>query len=263
MQSENELEQRVLQLVRSENYRPLKPRGIAKKLDLLDREREVKKTLKHLVKQGVVTWGPRHLVLKSDEKTRQNEVTGIFRRAAAGYGFVTPADSAATDRSEDVYIPKQKTADAADGDTVRIRTSRRRQGADIRISGRVMEVMARRTHRFVGIYRETDGYGFVTVDNDIFDSGILVGDAGAKRCHVGDVVVIEMARFPSPRNPGEGVIVEVLGRVVNPASIPRRSSANLICRGSFRNGCCRRLANRPKNLKALLLTIEWISRARP
>ena len=49
------------------------------------------------------------------------------------------------------------------------------------------------------------------VEGGVFESGILVGDAGAKRCEVGDIVVIEMANFPSNHGPGEGVIVEVLG----------------------------------------------------
>ena len=49
------------------------------------------------------------------------------------------------------------------------------------------------------------------VEGDTFESGILVGDAGAKSCRVGDIVVIEMANFPTPHQPGEGVIVEVLG----------------------------------------------------
>ena len=214
MTSDKNIEKSILQLVRSDNYQPIKPRTIAKKLGLLEDERGVKKALKRLVKQGSVIWGPKHLILKgegSKKKTKQNDVVGVFRRAAAGYGFVTPKNSTATDRSEDVYIPKQKTLDAADGDTVKIKMSRRRQGTEIRISGRVVEVVNRKTNRFVGTYQESNGFGFVNVAGGNFEEGILVGDAGAKSCRVGDIVVIEMANFPSPRQPGEGVIVEVLG----------------------------------------------------
>ena len=211
MISDKEIEKAILSLIRSDNYRPIKPRVIAKKLDLVDEERAVKKALKRLVKKGAAAWGPKHLVLKVDKKAKGNEVVGLFRRAAAGYGFVTPENSIATDRSDDIYIPKQKTLDAADGDTVKIRVSRRRQGSDVRISGRVIEVLDRRTNRFVGTYRETSGFGYVMVEGGLFESGILVGDASAKRCRVGDIVVIEMANFPTPNQPGEGVIVEVLG----------------------------------------------------
>ncbi len=211
MKIEKKIENQILTLIQAENYQPLKPRAIAKKLDLADQEREVKRTLKHLTKQGLIAWGPSHLVLNVDGKKKKDEIVGVFRRAAAGYGFVTPELSTATDRSDDIYIPKQKTHDAADGDRVRVRTSSRRQGDEIRISGRVTEVVERRTHRFVGTYKEKDNIGFVIVANGIFDEGILVGDAGAKNCRVDDVVVIEMANFPSPNQPGEGVVVEVLG----------------------------------------------------
>ena len=210
--SDKQIEKSVLQLIRSDDYRPVKPRAIAKKLGLLEEERLVKKAIKRLIKRGAAQWGPKHLVMQAAAKEqRRDEVVGVFRRAMAGYGFVTPETSTATDRSDDVYIPKQKTLDAADGDSVKIKVSRRRQGADVRVSGRVIEVMDRRTHRFVGTYHENNGYGFVMVSGNTFDEGILVGDAGAKSCQVGDVVVIEMANFPSPSQPGEGVIVEVLG----------------------------------------------------
>ncbi len=218
MITDKDIEKSILSLTQSANYRPLKPKAIAKKLGFLGEERAVKKALKRLIKKGLVAWGPKHLVLKVDgakaKKSKgggSNETVGLFRRAAAGYGFVTPENSVATDRSDDIYIPKQKTLDAADGDTVKIRVSRRRQGAEIRTSGRVFEVVKRRTNRFVGTYRESNGYGFVMVEGGAFESGILVGDAGAKSCQVDDIVVIEMANFPTPNQPGEGVIVEVLG----------------------------------------------------
>ena len=159
--SDKQIEKGILQLIRSEHYRPIKPRAIAKKLGLLEDERGVKKAIKKLVKQGEACWGPKHLVMKTDRRQRRDEVVGVFRRAAAGYGFVTPDSSTATDRSDDIYIPKQKTHDAADGDTVKIRVSRRRQGAELRVSGRVIDVIDRRTHQFVGTYYENGGYGFV------------------------------------------------------------------------------------------------------
>jgi ribonuclease R len=211
MKTEKQIETAVMELVHSTGYRPLKPSAIAKKLQIEDDERGLKKVLKRLIKGGVLAWGPQHLVMKVDRRSRGDEVVGIFRRASAGYGFVTPIESTATDRSDDIYVPIQKTYDAADGDTVRIHISRRRQGVEIRTSGRVVEVVSRRTRRFVGTYREQTGLGYVVVDGGVFDSAIQVGDAGAKNCRIGDVVVIEIAQFPSPQKNGEGVVVEVLG----------------------------------------------------
>jgi len=86
-----------------------------------------------------------------------------------------------------------------------------RGGDQQRRTGEIVEVVRRRTNRFVGTYRERSGLGLVLVDGGTFDSAILVGDAGAKDCRPGDKVVVEMVRFPSNTDDGEGVIVEVLG----------------------------------------------------
>ena len=223
MNEPRKLEQLILDLVLSDSYQPLKPKAIAKKLKLLDEEREIKRTIKRLIKKGRIAYGPKHLVIRGNNKPearnnstakavrKTNEIVGKFRRAGGGFGFVTPNHSTAIDRSEDIFVPKTKTADAADLDIVKIRVSKRSAGKDVRITGRVIDIIERHTHRFVGTYRETGNYGFVDVDGGVFESGILVGDAGAKNCRVNDKVVIEMANFPSMTQEGEGVIVEVLG----------------------------------------------------
>lgn len=144
-------------------------------------------------------------------RLRTGEVFGSFRRAAAGYGFVIPDGSVPGDRSQDLFIPPRKILDAASGDRVIARLSRGRTGEDQRRTGEIVEVVKRRTNRFVGTYRERSGLGLVLVDGGTFDSTILVGDAGAKDCRPGDKVVVEMVRFPSNTDDGEGVIVEILG----------------------------------------------------
>ena len=229
MNDARKLEKLILDLVHSDNYQPLKPKAIAKKLRRLDEEREIKRTIKRLIKKGRLVYGPKHLVLRGTNKPEANNnsttksarktsaIVGKFRRASAGFGFVTPQGSIVSDRSDDIFIPKTKTADAADLDIVKVRVSSRRngnsqrQGSNNRSTGRIVDIIERHTHQFVGTYRETAGYGFVDVDGGVFESGILVGDAGAKNCKVDDKVVIEMVHFPSLTQDGEGVIVEVLG----------------------------------------------------
>ena len=251
MKESNNIRQMVLELVLDENYQPLKARGIAKKLNLLDEEREVKRSIRKLVKAGKIRFGDKHLVLKPAEgkkrsktktktkdkikdktktktksessgksKRKDNEIVGTFRKTSGGFGFVTPEDSVVTDRSEDIYIPRSRTGDAANLDKVLVGLPKekdsggrrgKRSGQPNRRSGRIIRVVERHTHRFVGSYTENEEYGVVIVDGGTFAHGILVGDAAAKSCKVGDKVVIEMANFPTANSPGEGVIVEVLG----------------------------------------------------
>ena len=47
------------------------------------------------------------------------------------------------------------------------------------------------------------------VDGTVFSHSIYVGDPGAKGARPEDKVVLEMIRFPSPEERGEGVITEV------------------------------------------------------
>lgn len=144
-------------------------------------------------------------------RLRAGEVYGTFRRAAAGYGFVIPEGAVPGDRSQDLFIPPRRILDAASGDKVIARAGKDRGGDQQRRTGEIVEVVRRRTNRFVGTYRERSGLGLVLVDGGTFDSAILVGDAGAKDCRPGDKVVVEMVRFPSNTDDGEGVIVEILG----------------------------------------------------
>jgi ribonuclease R len=216
MQPES-LENQVLEIVNNPNYKPLKPRVFAKKLDLVDDQvRDLKKAIKRLVKRGQVMWGPGHLVMKTTSEPQSEQgLVGIFRRANAGFGFVTPL-AQDTLYESDIYIPKRMTADAADGDTVRISVSHKRRGRDFGYSGRILEVVERRSNRFVGSYVEIGEYGYVRVDGAAFDSDIWVGDASAKNGQTGDKVVIEMVRFPSFQRNGEAVIIEVLGAAGKP-----------------------------------------------
>ena len=216
MQSDS-FEQKILDIVNHSTYKPIKPRTFAKKMDVADDQvRDLKKAIKRLIKRGQLMWGPRHLVMKPTSQPDDDQgVVGVFRRANAGFGFVTPADPD-NPYDGDIYIPKRMTGDASDGDKVKIAVSHKRRGRDFGFSGRILEVIERRAHRFVGSYIENGEYGFVRVDRGSFDSDIWVGDASAKNGQPGDKVVIEMVRFPSHQRHGEAVIIEVLGEAGKP-----------------------------------------------
>ena len=148
----------------------------------------------------------------SRPQRRDGDVTGVFRRAAGGYGFVRPAGALPGDRSGDIHISAAASLDAASGDTVRVRLAR---GRDVRRpgpAGEIVEVVERKTTRFVGSYFERAGIGWVQVDGTSFTRPVAVGDPGAKGVRVDDKVVVELVRFPTHLRDGEGVVVEVLGK---------------------------------------------------
>ncbi|MDA1050272.1 MAG: ribonuclease R [Planctomycetota bacterium] len=206
----------VLEFVSRPNYQPVKPRVIAKKLGLpKERASEVRKAVKRLAKKGLLAYGASHLVAlpgaKASTTTPTSFVTGTFRKAAAGFGFVRPQDPDVAKRiGEDIHISETKTLDASSGDLVAVRL-KNRGGVGERVRGEIVEILERDKNQFVGVYFERSGMGFVQVDGKVFARPTFVGDAGAKNARSGDKVVIEMVHFPSHTRDGEAVIVEVLG----------------------------------------------------
>src|SRR5580658_881331 len=208
-----DLEQAVLGVVRHPDYRPLKPRAIARKLGLdEDEARALKRAIKRLVKKGLVAYGANHMVATPPTGGDNYRVTGIFRRHDAGFGFVRPAGSApGADRQHDIFIDAKDSRDASTGDTVLVRMKKKQQTRRPNPEGVVVEVIERQTHRFVGTYFEVAGTAYVQIDGKLFTQPLLLGDPGAKNAQPDDKIVIEMIRFPSPNQEGQGVIAEVLG----------------------------------------------------
>ena len=208
----SELEEKILKHVNHEDYRPVKPRVIAKQLDLdPDEYREVRRAVKRLTKNMKLKYGANHLVYARTGH-KKNELIGRFSRTASGYGFVRPEGTPhATGRGKDVYVPLSKTRDAASGDTVLVKVNATRRGGEDRIRGEILKVLERRTNQFVGSYFESRGQAFVAIDGRVFDEPVSVGDPGAKNAAPRDKVVIEMVKFPKGKQLGEAVITEVLG----------------------------------------------------
>jgi ribonuclease R len=235
------LHSKILEHVNEPNYQPVKPAVIAKQLGLAgEATQELKKVVKRMVKAGELSWGPSHLVQSASKaishkqpgepalaggqeivRRKQKQTpkppgdsrhfTGTFRRAGGGFGFVRPEGTLrAEGRDADIFIPADKTGDAASGDIVSVRLESKR-GRLGKQEGTIIAVVERATNRFVGVYFEEAAMGMVQIDGKLFTQAIYVGDPGAKGVQPDDKVVIEMVRFPSHMREGEGVIVEVLG----------------------------------------------------
>ncbi len=209
----SQLEADVLRVVNGGKYKPAKPREIAKLLRLsADDTKDIRKVVKQLVKSGQLAYGPNHVVLPAGG-SRDTTVTGKFQRTAGGYGFIRPLGTKkSSGRTDDIFVPVNATMDAANGDTVVARLTRKRRGPTIRTTGEIVDIVARHTRQFVGTYFEERDRGYVQVDGSDFPLAVDVGDPGAKNAHAGDKVVIEMVSFPKASRHGEAVITEVLGR---------------------------------------------------
>jgi ribonuclease R len=202
------LTHRILAAVSKRSYQPLKPKALARKLDVSSADyREFRRALRDLIRDGQLEMGRNQTVHVA---AARGLVTGSYRRTGTGVGWVRPA---AVDGkpSLEIRIPERDSLDAATGDSVLVRLTRQPSRGDGNPSGKVIRILDRAARHFVGTYHERDGEGLVRVDGTVFSHSILVGDPGAKGARPDDKVVFEMLRFPSAEDRGEGVIVEVLG----------------------------------------------------
>jgi len=203
----SDLTSRIIQAVTRPSYSPVKPRVLAKRLGLTaDDYPEFRRTVKELIREG-------RLILIGGNALRAADVhgtiIGIYRRAPSGNGFVRPHPVDGIPKP-DLFIREGKALDASTGDEVVVRITRpMSQTKDA--AGEIVHVQNRATRTFVGTYFEREGEGLVRIDGTVFAHSISVGDPGAKGAKPQDKVVIEMLRFPSPDDRGEGVIAEVLG----------------------------------------------------
>jgi ribonuclease R len=198
---------KILHAVSARSYTPIKPKALFKRLNLAEGDYpEFRRTVRELIRSGRLVMGRNNTLRAVDTR---GTLVGVFRRMSAGHGFVRPHAVDGVFKPE-VYVREDKAGDAATGDEVLVRVTR--EATKLKdAAGEVVRVVARATRTFVGTYFERDGQALVRVDGNVFAHSISVGDPGAKGARPHDKVVVEMLRFPSPDERGEGVVTEVLG----------------------------------------------------
>jgi ribonuclease R len=204
----SELQARIIAALGHPSYHPVKPRVLARKLEVPgDQYDAFKAALKELQRQGRVEIGNGKGVRAAGP---HGTLTGIFRKAAAGFGFVRPNPDEGHKFTE-VYIPAEAVGDATTGDVVLVRLRSQAKTHARGPKGEIVQVIERATSQFVGTYFTRDGLCYVRVDGTVFSHSVLVGDPSAKGVKPNDKVVIDMVRFPTLEERGEAVIIENLG----------------------------------------------------
>ena len=204
----------ILEAVTRPSYVPVKPKVLAKRLNVTDDASYAafRQTVRALVRDGRLQVVAGSALRAAD---LYGSVVGAFRRTNSGHCFVRPTVPTA-DTGPEIRIREGKTLDASSGDEVLVKLSRRETRGGFS-AGEVVRVMQRATRTFVGTYFERDGEAYVKIDGTQFAHSIGVGDPGAKGAKAQDKVVIEMLRFPAgDETRGEGVISEVLGPLSQP-----------------------------------------------
>jgi ribonuclease R len=198
----------VLRLVTEPDYKPMTLKAMSRRFHVsADDYAEFRALVKSLVKEGKLELARDKTLRKPDHS---GAIIGLFRRTSKGFGFVRPHTSTA--RADQIYIAPDASGDASSGDEVVVKITKRPKQAGMNLEGRIVQVVARASSLFVGTYLEDGAAGFVKIDGTTFTEPIFVGDPGARGAQPEDKVAVEIVRYPTPYQQGEGVITELLGK---------------------------------------------------
>jgi ribonuclease R len=202
-----ELEARVLETLSASSRGPLKPKDLARALDIPTEEyRRFRRSLAGMERAGKVyrVKGNRYgLPGKMDLRV------GAASLTRNGDAFVRPEGG-----SGDVFVPAVNLASALDGDRVVVRIESRPPGRSP--VGRIIKVLERARHSVVGTLHRSRRFSYVLPLDRRLSRQILVslGDEGGG--DDGDVVVVRIDAFGDGTNNPVGAVERVLGRLSDP-----------------------------------------------
>jgi ribonuclease R len=145
---------------------------------------------------------------------RMNLVVGRVSTNPRGFAFVDP-EVPAPDGPSSIFIAGNNLNQAMHGDRVVVRVESRRQGD--RAEGRIVRVLERAAQRIVGRYeRDDSGMGFVVPFDRRILMDVQVPRGEARQARPGEMVTVEITRWPTATRSAMGRVSEVLGDLSAP-----------------------------------------------
>ena len=140
-------------------------------------------------------------------------VVGRVTANAGGFGFVVPEHARPGER-KDVYIAAANLTEAMHGDRVVARVERKTEKG---LEGRIIRILERSQQTVVGRFDvDGSGLGYVTPFDRRVVADIQVPPGEWSSAAPGEMVVVEITRWPSATRGPMGRIVEVLGSIDQP-----------------------------------------------
>ena len=207
-----ELQERILEYMRKEAYKPLTEEELAERLQLTNDELvEFWPALEELEKRAAIYQNHSGLYGLPE---RMNLVVGRLSMTAKGYGFIIPDNKKET-QEEDVFVPGAMLASAMHGDRVVARVTPSEIAGRSR-EGEIVRVAERANTRIVGTFESSKSFGFVTPDNQKLNQDVFIPKKCFGGAKIGMKVVAEITKWPDGRRSAEGRVVEVLGKAGDP-----------------------------------------------
>jgi ribonuclease R len=145
---------------------------------------------------------------------RMDLVVGKFDGHSSGIGFVAP-ERAVEGLTRDIYIAAHNVKEALHGDRVVVRIERYRE--DGRAEGKVVQVLERGAATVVGRFEvDASGLAFVAPFDKRLTMDVVIPRGESRDAEPGDMVTVEVTRWPTPSRGPAGRVIEVLGDINDP-----------------------------------------------
>ncbi|GAA0126987.1 ribonuclease R [Clostridium sp. CTA-19] len=193
----------LLSFMAEEAYKPMTSQELGKIFGIGKREiKDFQKILDSMEQDGQI--------IKND-KDRYGVVdkmgmeVGKFQAHQRGFGFVILDD----DRP-DVFIPADNVNTAMNGDRVLVKILKNENHGK-KCEGFIERVIERKNKTVVGLYQDSKSFGFVVPKDNKVNKDIFIPKAKRNGAKTGQMVVVEITKWPEDNRKAEGIVVEVLG----------------------------------------------------
>ena len=199
-----ERKQKILDLMKDEDYVPLKAKEIAMIMRVPKKE----------YNEFLEVLGELELELKI-QKNRKNRYKlvdkvyydGIYRKNQKGFGFVRLEGE-----DDEIYISKENSLDALNGDRVLIEIIEEKNKVK-NAEAKVVRILKHEKDTVVGIFQNNKTFGFVVPDDKNFGTDIFIAKKDFGKARNNHKVLVKITKYPQNGKNAEGKIIEVLGNV--------------------------------------------------
>lgn len=204
----DDIKKRIITLINSDDYKPMKPYEIAIKLEIQNHQINDFFNLIEEMKKDMYL-----IVTKKDRIISPNQAgifVGKFISHRKGFGFIE------TDKEDerDLYIQSKHVNGAMHGDRVLAEITREASG-DRRAEGKVLEVIKRVKTQIVGTFKPHEHFAFVVPRANELRSDVYIQEKYFNGAMEDDMVLVEITQWAKDDKKPEGKVIEVLGNKDN------------------------------------------------
>lgn len=196
------VKRKIYQLLSQSSNKPFTPKQIAKGIGFHQpmKRKLVEKLLVEMTNEGSLIAASGYYSLG---KLGGNQ-EGVVEFTAKGSAYIL------IEGKDDVYIPKEKTSNALDGDLVSFSLSPNKKKR--KPEGRIETVVKRNKTQFVGTLDISEKFAFVITDNRKIHVDFFIDLKHLNKAKNGDKVIVELINWPEKLNSPFGKIIKIIGK---------------------------------------------------